>query len=108
MSEIAEILRRARAKIERSECWTQGNFAIDKDGCTVNPEDSAAVCWCGYGALINASGEPLSNSPMADAAQAVLENTVGVWFPDWQDDRTHAEVLAAFDRAIAASEGAQP
>ena len=99
----SEVLRAARAKIEAPERWTKHTFAKTADGRAAPSISTDAVCWCGYGA-INYVGWGLKHILM-DAGFAI-NAAVGGYFPDWQDapERTHAEVLAAFDRAIAERE----
>lgn len=92
-----EILRRARASISLPEKWTQGVEARNARGVEVNAESRSAVCWCAVGALRAANGGEFH----VDAYDALVDAT-GCEFPSqFNDKRTHAEVLVAFDRAIA-------
>lgn len=84
---IADKLREARALVERG--WTQGSFHAVDGKC------------CAYGALMDVS--PLRDiDPLQDALGAAIgvRGAYKLW--DWNDapERTQAEVLAAFDRAI--------
>jgi hypothetical protein len=56
--------------------------------------------FCALGAIIRAGRE--LRWPVDDASRALEWQTV-IQVPDWNDDklRTHAEVVAAFDAAIA-------
>lgn len=95
-----EILIAARAKIEAPERWTQGKFARAKNGACIGPQTAGAVRWCSIGAIIS-----VGDLPSYDLLLAAIGgewNTVA----EWNDapNRTHAEVLAAFDRAIATAE----
>ena len=102
----SEVLRAARAKIEVPERWTKRMFARDKERCRVVSWSTFAVCWCGQGANHAVVG-PAGDWGDPDKA---LDEAVGGNFPDWQDDlqgthvEAHAEVLAAFDKAIAERE----
>lgn len=93
MSAVAEKLRAARARIAKG--WTQRASARTKGGVPVWGGDDRAICWCAVGAL---QGSP--------EAIPLVRKAIGI--PDecristWNDapERTQAEVLAAFDKAI--------
>lgn len=98
-----EILREARGYVEQG--WTQGEDARDEAGDPTPPEGSRAVCWCMSGACIRA--DPGS---MGTAVNTPIRDAIGeYWYVKWNDapERTKEEVLAAFDRAIAAEEAKQ-
>ena len=103
MTTIADVLRAARAKIERPEAWMKGNFARDKRKLATDSNALNAVCWDSAGAVY---ATPF-NINMHILAILLLRKTLGVSsITAWNDasKRTHAEVLAAFDRAILAAE----
>lgn len=85
----SEILIAARALIDTPEKWVKGR----KYGC-----------WCARDAIIAvAPDEPRSTN----SALATLKRAIGrPGIVSWNDapERTHAEVMAAFDRAIAAEQ----
>jgi hypothetical protein len=92
-----EILIAARALIADLKSWTQGAYQRDAKGRMCKPEN--AVCWCSEAAILRSGrGFPAPTWAAAD----ILQSVVGGLIFDWNDapDRTHAEVLAAFDRAI--------
>lgn len=91
----AEILRAARAKIDAPEKWTKGESARDASGRGVFSNSPAAVCFCSIGAI----GNIIDSTPMDIFRKAIGCGCIS----DWNDhkDRTHADVLAAFDKAIA-------
>jgi hypothetical protein len=93
VSAIADKLCEARALIERG--WCQIDQARDALGRDCDPHDPKAVCWCVYGAFnaVDAPNEALKPLQLA-TGEILLAN--------WNDapERTQAEVLAAFDRAI--------
>ena len=111
-TQLLELLRASRGKIAAG--WTQGCFAKDALGEQVNPEAPTATCWCAVGA-VRASMGPAYRIAMIDGrAHAELYEAIAsvgaidsgdaiVEFNDKQG-RTQAEVLALFDRAIAAVE----
>lgn len=95
-----EILIAARAKIESPENWTRGGGRARTEG----PH-------CSQTAIYPATAETYRD---ALPAMTLLASAMGIdsdqscilgliW--NWNDrnERTHAEVLAAFDRAIAAA-----
>lgn len=90
-----EILTAARALIAEPERWTQGAYARDAAGVPVDDSAETAICWCASGALFK-----FSSLPGADRARSAVASIVGP-IPDFNDHHTHAEVLAAFDKAIA-------
>jgi hypothetical protein len=99
MSAVADKLREARKLIERG--WCRNIQAMDKLGRDVDPHDPEAVCWCVYGALgaVDAIND--------DNVLRPLKRAVGSpQLANWNDasERTQAEVLAAFDKAIELAE----
>ena len=101
MRAVAEVLRAARAKIEKPEHWTQGVLSRDANGTPsfYAAAHTKAVCWCASGAIFSAAGE---SDPLdaLDAFRSMINGSI----PQFNDTHTHAEVLAAFDKAIAAAE----
>lgn len=84
----SEILTAARKQIELPENWCQQYFFRDNARCS-------------DGALVMASlmGDPKS----VEQADRLLASEMDGDIRTFNDTRTHAEVLAAFDRAIAAA-----
>lgn len=99
-----EILRAAKALIDTPEKWTQGKYARDAEGHALDHSKdgfAGAVCYCAVGALWAAAGS------FDEAAVSRVRDAAGTHIlHPWNDDpeRTHPEVMAAFDRAIAAAE----
>ena len=101
----AELLYEARAVIDTEDKWTQGALARNAGGQElVSVLSPGAVCYCAGGAIAVAFGEryPDGSSPVWLALEAVISGVI----PTWNDkpERTHAEVLAAFDKAIEVAE----
>ena len=98
MTAVAEKLREARALIERG--WTQGVFARLPNGNGTYAENRKATCFCMVGALyhVGASARCLRMLERATHTSPAAK---------WNDapERTQADVLAAFDKAIALAEG---
>jgi hypothetical protein len=99
---VADILRAARGKIERPENWTQEAFHRDRYGYWCLSDD--AVCWCAKGAMLAVRGR-FWDLDITDGLDA-LTAAAGCYITSFNDTHTHAEVIDAFDRAIAASESA--
>ena len=102
MTTTTTVLVAARAKIASG--WTQGAMARDADGEPCSVMAVKAVAWCSDGAVKYAAED--------DAAwwEALKRLSAAAGLRDsneliiWQDvaERTHAEMLELFDRAIAA------
>lgn len=96
-----EVLIAARALIAKG--WTQGYLARDERGLVTRPSGDEAVCWCCIGALSAVA----KCGPIWSAVDALSGAVGGAGqIARWNDapKRTQAEVLEAFDRAIAACE----
>lgn len=112
-AETAEVLRRAKALIATPEKWCRGATARDAKGrpiaivwsrrmgivANMPPE---AVALCAGGALLSVCESRLWEAAYAALrmAQGRVTDTVG----EYNDARTHAEVMAWMDRTIAAEE----
>lgn len=89
-----EVLREGRARIALPENWTKGSYRTPDGRC------------CMSGAI----GMPSSDGAGVYGAYAVLQEAIGlpltISLSTWNDvpERTHAEVLAAFDHAIEIAE----
>lgn len=102
---VAETLRRAKALIDAPEKWTKGEFARNAKGRPCLPREAA--CFCTVGALVVACGPGQTSA--FEKLRAHFTRLVGGSIGTWNDapERTHAEVMAAFDRAIEIAEGNQ-
>ncbi len=98
------ILTRARELIGDEQRWCRRTYARGWRGLPVPVQSSAAHRFCAVGALLRAGRE--LGLPVEDARNALEWQTVRP-VQDWNDDpaRTHREVTAAFDAAVAALEG---
>lgn len=125
MSDTAEILRKAKALIAAEEQWTQEEFARDHDdNTTARWEGEFSLfqpcSFCALGAVSQAiAGHPFGDElgglemPRFKKCRDYLSAAAGVdatpaSFAFWNDlpERTHAEVMAVFDKAIALAEAA--
>lgn len=110
---VLETLRGALKILSAKKRWSKGTFAVSKGGDPV-PSSSIAsredlICFCAAGALIKA------NNGQDDIYRSALHRLSEVlpryWNSDldednvfsWNDSarRTHAQVVAAFKKAIA-------
>jgi len=117
VSAVADKLREARALIERG--WTQGADARDLYGDECSPNEEEAECYCANGAICRAfyAASFTDRREQIHIAEGLLNTAIGQepggplhWpYIDWNDapERTQAEVLAAFDRAIEIAEAQQ-
>jgi hypothetical protein len=101
------ILRAGRAKMPTPQQWTRGCSARDALGLMIRAESPDAIAFCMAGAIYAVS--PSTNAYLlARMALIVVTKTVNV--SSWNDNpgRTHAEVIAVYDAAIAATEVGGP
>jgi len=104
----SEVLRAARAKIEKAENWTQGEYGRDARGRVADV--MVACSRCSVGAVFAVCAE-VRSAPETRAWNLLREQVPGYsesWVYDpvvaFNDTHSHVEVLALFDRAIAAAE----
>ncbi len=105
---VAQILKEARALIADEKNWTQGDYARSSLGNSTGVKNEDAECFCAIGALAKVQGIT-PNDDITGASYLALEasggeQTLGFIVARYNDDHTHAEVLALFDRAIARAE----
>ncbi len=101
-----ELLIAARKKIATPDRWTKVALARDAKGDPTFPFDSDAVCWCIEGSLYSILK---GQSYAIDNAMSVVNIAIGnphLTVQLWNDrpERSHSDVMAVFDRAIAISE----
>jgi hypothetical protein len=105
--ETKAVLVEARALLARG--WTQGHYARTATGDPVasmlGRQVGDAVCWCAEGALLAVNHGVFPYKARTEIKRVIGQ--LGLVGPDaivrWNDakDRTQAEVLDVFDRAIA-------
>lgn len=97
-----EVLIKARALVEKG--WTKGAGARRANGASVYPDDNEACRWCILGAVNAAEYHDRELRLRAITKLKAAIPKAGI--ADFNDDpaTTHADVLAAFDRAIAECE----
>lgn len=96
-----EIIKSARELISDPERWSQGWYARDKRGDWTNFNSPTACKWCAMGAI-----RKMANADYEGYCVYLFALVGGAWeLDDFNDNHTHAEVLALFDKAIAKLEG---
>lgn len=105
----AEVLRKARARIERG--WCRESFARDKGNRTIAPWRAEARRFCARGAMMvngwsDDSVDRKTEGFLAEATGAGSRLGIECWNDD--PKRTKAQVLRAFDRAIVLAEEGKP
>ena len=97
-----ELLKAAKAVIEKEENWTQNAYARNAEGEKVAGDSSSAVCWCSLGAFDKVS-QGAVNSTWTDAV-GILSYVSGDSIATFNDSHTHAQVMVWWDEAIAEAE----
>lgn len=102
---VREILVKARELISDPARWTQGVAAKNARGEVTAAVDGDAVCWCSYGAIRNVVGWHDNRNNLIFRAECHLNHAADTSYISFNDrqGRTHAEVLAMFDKAIEAA-----
>lgn len=107
---VVELLRAGRELVKRG--WTQGTLARDANGGPVSAYDPTAVCFCAVGSVDTRDSWDEEGLAAFGGALELLEGALSA---DWGDSlgafndaptTTQADVVALFDRAIAAAEAA--
>lgn len=101
-------LEEAKALIGTPDKWTKdGFYATDIDSSPTEPTSGDAVCWCVLGAVASVTGNnpDFANHPSWFYKAIMKGDEDACGLADWNDmdHRTHADVMAGFDRAIAAA-----
>jgi hypothetical protein len=117
MSDVVKALREAREKINTPDKWTKGVYARAADGGDAENLDwdevdenamwrSDPVCFCALGAIgARENGPDYYSDEVFNALRLALPNPYEetATFND-APETTHADIMALFDRAIAAAE----
>lgn len=102
-----ETLKAARALIATPERWTREKyFGIRREDGSVEglgiKQAGLADCYCSVGAIAAVSGLTIQDVERGEAVLA-LEKVCRYPLISFNDTSTHAEILAAFDKAIEAT-----
>lgn len=98
-----EVLKAGRNLISDPQKWVQGTYAKNIDGWPIYGNNAAAVCFCSIGAVQHVTG--MCHNIETETVCEVLSNAAGMHIAYYNDAHSHEEVLAVWDRAIAAEEG---
>ena len=97
-----EILIAARAKIDTPQKWCRDALAKDRLGKPCAPESKSAVQYCFIGA-IQSLGRVLPRSRVP--AYEILNSVCIIPIEHFNDRSEHADVMAAYDKAIEMTKG---
>lgn len=101
----SDILRKAKAHISEPDMWHKGAYSDSDDGDEGESGAIAGQPCCAVGALIFVVGREVPS--LVDHLRAALpEGKKHYYVAAFNDapDTTHADIMALFDRAIAAAE----
>lgn len=91
---VLETLEAARKLITPRKAWIKNHLArTSPRGKRVDPEHPSAKCFCSSGAILHVNPD--------FTCWTALNRVMGFSIPEFNDTHTHAEVLRAFDEAIA-------
>jgi len=93
---VVNVLKRSRELLSDRSKWTRDRFARDGEGRPVSPTHESAVCFCALGAVVKFAVTKDVEKLARRALETVVGNVTKV-----NDERTHAEMLGMFDKAIA-------
>lgn len=98
-----QILTRARKLLSNRKRWCQGASARDKRGLPTLPLSDNAVSFCAYGAIQRASDGDIGQCDIILDKEACRISKKKGNIASYNDarGRTHAQILALFDSAIA-------
>lgn len=104
MQETKEIFEKAKELINAPEKWIRGAYCREAMNDTGDMVGSCLLGFCTLGSLLEASPTEVS----IQALSTIFNRTNGledypISVAEWNDapERTHAEVMSAFDKAIA-------
>ncbi len=100
---VLDVLRAAREKIATPERWTKGAEARTVHGDVTAIDDSAAS-WCVDGSIWDVTRNLVVAGLCFDALYAAMPTAVRITTYNDAPTTTHADIMALFDRAIAAEE----
>lgn len=109
-AETAAILRRARERISDPARWCKGAFSSNAMGqrCVDGPTASGARAWCASGSVLAEHADNVGGEMALTALRHQVRRSTGlrITIAAYNDDpsTTHADILALYDRAIAAEE----
>jgi len=104
MSDVASVLKAAKELISDESRHDKGFLARDKEGFLCHPNSKDAHCFCSLGAVCHVAGKTAKTTGGYDHLKKesllILRKHMSGSVTEFNDTKTHAEVLAAFDAAI--------
>lgn len=97
MTRTQEILTEARDLLI-TKGWWQGGLATTDGVTSTQIGDPNAIAFCAYGAVCEIDESDEAVGSLFRALEEITSSAIGPW--NDAPDRTFAEVLALFDRAI--------
>jgi hypothetical protein len=81
--------------------WTQGNYARNVTGSECDYDSLEATCWCAMGAIRAAYRVNFEGITALNCLLKIISAPHNYNIVDWNDspNRTHAEVIEAFEKA---------
>lgn len=101
-TEVIDALKQARERVARG--WCRQAYARDAAHSAVGYRSPRAVEWCSDGAIFVVEHE--DGRPYYYLRRAIGTPAIHIW--NDAKERTQAEVLAAFDKAIALASVSEP
>jgi hypothetical protein len=99
-----EILEKARELISDRNRWAKGHFAKTKEGRNCNTLSEEAFSFCSLGALCKIIDIHVMSVTGKEATETLRRSLPsGTDIAGFNDTHRHSEVIALFDRAIAAA-----
>lgn len=103
---VSQVLEASKAVIEKPEHWTTRYLARDSYGVNTQPFSKGATCWCSIGAIDKVYDEYGVSGDLRQQAIRALEVALDEAGEDdcvaeFNDTRTHAEVMMLWNKAIA-------
>lgn len=104
MTDVVATLRAARVLIQDPVNWIQDQPAVDAFGELCASSSTRAVAWCSMGAL---TAVAVNLRQEIQAREALYRQLGNIGIAEFNDNSSHAEVLALFDGAIEAEAARQ-
>lgn len=104
MSDVTSILKAAKELLSDESRHIKRALATSREGSLCNPHSKAAYCFCSMGAVQHVAGATTKTTGdydhLKEGSLLVLRKHMRGSITQFNDTRTHVEVLAAFDAAI--------
>jgi hypothetical protein len=98
------VLKKARKLLSERSAWTHGYLARDRYGSPVNPHHESAISWCCFGAIDKCRGEHVRLNEIERIFRLAAKARDGIVEFNDNPNRTHEQIIVAFDKAIKLAE----